>query len=209
MIFKNRIVAGQQLAKSLKGFEDVDAIIIALPRGGVVLAAEVARQLDKPLQILLTKKITLSGQPEYAIGALVVDQEAVYDQAVIKGIPKQWLKIAEKETQELLSKRQKSFYPKLDYTTLKGKTLIVVDDGLATGLTMKAALVSLNKAGAKEIIVATAVASVEAIDDLEKLCDEIIVLDDPFLFLGSVGAHYQDFEQVSDQEVEQIITDLS
>ena len=209
MLFKNRQAAGQQLATSLEGFKDSDAVIIALPRGGVVLAAEVARQLDKPMQILLAKKITLTNQPEYAIGALVVDQEAVYDQEVIKGIPRQWLKIAEEETQDLLSKRQKSFYPKLDLEKLRNKTLIIVDDGLATGLTMRAALTSLNKVGAKELIVATAVASVEAIDDLEELCDEIIVIDDPFLFLGSVGAHYQDFEQVSDYEVEQILTELS
>lgn len=209
MLFASRQSAGQKLAENLEGFKDLDIIIASLPRGGVVLGAEIAKHLNKPLKVILAKKITAPNQPEFAIGAMVLQQKPLYDQRMTADIPEKWLKIAENKTRLLLEKR-KNLYPPSAYTAdFRQKTVILVDDGLATGLTMKASLMMLKNEDPQEIIVAIPVASEEALRSIEEFCDEIVILAEPEHFLGSVGAHYRDFSQVSDDEVETILIELS
>lgn len=203
MIFKNRTQAGEELAEKLKQFKDSsEAIILGLPRGGVAVAAVVAKKLGLPLDIIVPRKISAPGNPELAIGAITEDGEAVLDKASIVAwqIPAEYIKqeIA-KETQE--AQRRLILYRGGRATLdLKNKIAILVDDGIATGATMAAAIISARAKGARKVIVAAPVVATDTLETLQKATDEIFFLDAPVYF-GAVGAFYENFEQVEDGEV--------
>lgn len=202
--------AGRHLAKVLRRFEGDDVVVLALPRGGIVLAAEVARELEAPLGLVLVRKIGHPTAPEYAIGAVVEDEKPVYneDEAVI--VDTGWLKQAEKSARELIERRRKLYYGKdLAPPDVAGRTVILIDDGIATGLTMEAAVRAVHSKHPKQIIVAVPVASVESVAELEDLADEVIVLDKPARFRGAVGSHYMEFEQVNDEEVKTLLWEVN
>lgn len=204
MVYADRKDAGRQLAKALGAHKNKDVVVLALPRGGVVLGAEVARILGAPLGLVLVRKIGHPSNPEYAIGAIAENNRPVYDQAALGDIGKTWLELEEEAARELIEQRREFYYnsgSSYTHPEIKGKTVIIIDDGIATGLTMRAAVQSVQKQGAKRIIVAAPVASREAVGGLKKVADEVIVLDDPATFKGSVGAHYKIFHQVPDEDV--------
>ncbi len=203
MIFQNRSEAGQKLAETLNKFKDAeDTIILALPRGGVVVGYEVAKILNLPLDIVVPRKIGAPANPEFAIGAITETGEGIFDEMVVGayGITESYLQ-NEIKKEKAEAKRRLTIYrgtrPPLD---LKNKTVILVDDGLATGLTMRAAIKTVKILGAAKIVVAIPVAAPDAAELIKKEVDEIIYLEAP-AFFGAVGSFYEEFGQTTDEEV--------
>jgi predicted phosphoribosyltransferase len=180
--------------------------VFGLPRGGVVPAFEVARELHLPLGLVMVCKIGHPSAPEYAIGALAEDQPPVYNEHEAAGINPNWLANAEAEARRTNAHRREVCYGE-DFVPPdpKGKTVLLVDDGMATGLTMEAAARALLVAGAHRVVVAAPVASRESIDTLSQLAAEINVLDNPDNFAGAVGGHYTRFGQVDDMDVKSML----
>jgi putative phosphoribosyl transferase len=205
-MFRDRVSAGRMLAEELSKLHINDAVVLALPRGGVVLGDEVAREFDAPLGLVLVRKISNPFFPEYALGAVVDHEEPVYGSNERSAADKYWLSKAETNAYKLNAYRRELYYGS-DYAApdIEHKTAIIVDDGIATGLTMKASVLSVRQKNPKRIIVAAPVASIESIDQLRGLADEVVVLYDPSRFKGSVGAHYLEFDQVDDDEVRGIL----
>lgn len=208
MTFKNRRHAGQQLVPLLKKFENQkDVIVLGLPRGGVVTAFEVSTALKLPLDIISPRKVGAPGNPEFAIGAVDETGEGYFNLQLIQqlGIPESYLKetieIEKKKAQHRLNIYRKDRKP-LD---LKNKTVILIDDGLATGATMKAAVQSVKAKGAKHIIVAVPVAPEETVAALQKMVDEMVCLSTPSMFYA-VGQFYENFSQTEDDEVIALLT---
>lgn len=204
MIFKDRQEAGQKLARILEDFKDKNAIVLALPRGGVVVGAEIARSLGLPLDIVVTRKIGSPESEEYAIGAIDVDGDGVWSETEIENINKEWLKSqVEKERQE--AQRRLSLYRQgRAFLDIKDKIAILVDDGMATGLTMKAAIKYVKKLGGQKIIVVSPAATKEVIEEIKKEADEVRVLE-VSEFFWAIGQFYIDFPQVEDDEVISIL----
>ncbi|MFA5413098.1 MAG: phosphoribosyltransferase [Patescibacteria group bacterium] len=203
MIFKNRVDAGQKLAETLGKFKDAkDTIILALPRGGVVVGYEVAKKLNLPLDIVVPRKIGAPGNPEFAIGAVGETGEGIFEEMVIGayGITESYLQNEIKKEKAEAERRLKLYRGARPPLDLKNKTVILVDDGLATGLTMRAAIKTAKKFGAKKIIVSIPVTSPEAAELVKKEVDEIIYLEAP-AFFGAVGSFYEEFGQTTDDEV--------
>ncbi|MFA5584088.1 MAG: phosphoribosyltransferase family protein [Bacteriovoracaceae bacterium] len=200
MIFKNRSDGGKKLGEFLLSKNIENPLVIGLPRGGVVTAKEVAQILKCPLEIVIVRKIGSPQDPEYGIGAMSEDEECFFGPGAdffdIHGTEVQ--QIVEEERQEL--RRRIKQYRGRELMDMKDKTLIVVDDGLATGVTASAAIKFLKKKRPQRIIFAVPVGPRLVRHYLKELCDEIIVLEKPDHFLG-VGNWYDEFEQTSDEEV--------
>lgn len=212
-IFKDRQSAGKLLAKHLAQYQGMDdVIVLGIPRGGVVVAAEVAKELNLPLDIIVTRKIGAPMQPELALGAVDADGEVVWDARMINDLG---LKIndledtVEKEVAEI-KRREKEYRHERRLSRAKsrdpltrlieGKIMILVDDGIATGATTLAAVRFLKRHRAQKVILAVPVTSMEARDKLAGEADELIVLETPEYF-QAVGQFYEQFEPVEDQEV--------
>lgn len=204
MTFIDRIDAGQKLASALEAYRGHrDTIVIALPRGGVVVGAEVAKSLELPLDIVVPRKIGAPGNEEFAIGAIAESGEPVWDhQSVSLTDASEEYLAATVEREQAEARRRLTTYrganaPPRD---LKGKTVILVDDGIATGLTMRAAIATIRQESAARIVLAVPVAAADSIATLRREVDEIVVLHAPQWF-GAVGAFYDTFEQTTDEEV--------
>lgn len=201
MVYKNRQEAGKKLGERLKEFAGKpDVLLFALPRGGVVLGAEVARALKLPFDVIVTRKIGAPFNPEYAIGALSETGESVWNEAERKSAdPKKIEEIVKKETEE--AKRRVQVYRQgRPLPSFAGKTAIIIDDGIATGLTMQAAVKAAQHQNAKKVIVAVPHGAKDSISALRKTGAEVIALEEP-LFYGAVGQFYEEFPQVEDEEV--------
>ncbi len=207
MVFHNRQEAGQELIPELWQFYGKqDVVILGLPRGGVVVAYEIAQALNISLDIIVPRKIGSPDNPEFAIGAITEDGEGTFNRDVISmyRIPWEYIeKEVAKQTKEA-SRRLKTYRGDRPPLELKGKTVIIVDDGIATGSTMRAAIKSVKSKNPKELIVAVPVASTESIDKIKSMVDNVICLQ-PHLRFGAVGACYEEFRQVQDDEVINLI----
>ncbi|SMQ73670.1 putative phosphoribosyl transferase [Altererythrobacter xiamenensis] len=207
--FANRREAGRELARAVASLGIEDPIIFALPRGGVPLGYEVARALDAPLDILLVRKIGAPGHEEYGIGALVdgASPQVVINENIARmvGATSQYI---EGEVQRQLAEveRRRAAYGSGLSHSPRGRNVILVDDGIATGGTVRAALKALRKSEASRIVLAVPVAPKSALQELEKLSDDIVCLSTPDPFYA-VGAHYSDFDQTSDAEVVSLLAD--
>lgn len=202
MEFVDRHDAGRRLAVELEPLAEARPVIIALPRGGVPVAFEIARVLHAPLDILAVRKLGAPGNPELGVGAVAEDGTGVLDpqSASVHGMTQATLgETLARESRELLRRveRYRDGRPSID---LRGRTVIVVDDGLATGLTDLAAVRALRKRGARRIIVAVPVGSGEAVSMLAEEADRVVCLQVPPRLLG-VGMWYRDFTPVSDEQV--------
>ena len=211
MQFIDRYQAGKKLAQALRRFKDIKGVIVlALPRGGVVLGAEVARLLRAPLDLVLVRKIGHPYNPEYAIGSVADGQEPILNPDEIsefnKGLISQKI-----ETARLEIERKKDLYFEEGHVApnLKDKIVLVVDDGIATGYTMKAAVSAVSAQRPKQIVIATPVASVSATELLKPADAQIVILDKPQNFLGAVGAHYLNFKEVDDNEVRTLLAEVN
>jgi putative phosphoribosyl transferase len=204
MIFRDRTDAGRRLATELVRFRDRDPVVLALVRGGVPVAYEVALALAAPLDIVLVRKIGAPFQPELALGAVVDGEtpETVTNDALIREIGIEPSYIAEAAKRELaeIERRRVLYLKGRRRPALAGTTAIVVDDGIATGATTRAALHAARRKEPARLVLAVPVAPPETIAELAPEADEIVCLAQPPLF-GAIGAFYDDFRQVSDRAV--------
>jgi putative phosphoribosyl transferase len=202
-LFRDRHDAGRRLAQKLRQYADrEDVIILALPRGGVPVAYEVARALRAPLDIFLVRKLGVPGHEELAMGALASGGIRVLNEEVIRGfgMPQAIIDhVAAAESQEL-ARREALYRNGSALPELGGRTVILIDDGLATGSTMRAAVAALRRLSPAKIVVAVPVAAADTCCDFQREVDEIICAETPEPFYG-VGAWYEDFSQTSDAEV--------
>jgi predicted phosphoribosyltransferase len=200
-MFLNRIDAGQKLARALTAYKGQNVVVYALPRGGIVLGAEVARYLEAPLDLIVVRKIGHPLQPEYAIGAVGEDGYVVTNPDEVATLDKRWFDRAAATELWEAKRRRRVFLQGRGPVAVKGKIAIIVDDGLATGLTMLAAIHEIRNRGPQKVVVAVPVAADEAVARLRDEVDDIVVLYVPEGLFGAIGLFYRDFEQVSDDEV--------
>ncbi|MEQ8963963.1 MAG: phosphoribosyltransferase [Coleofasciculus sp. C2-GNP5-27] len=207
MLFKNRQEAGQRLASDLKEYANrPDVIVLGLPRGGVPVAYEVARGLDAPLDVWLVRKLGAPGHEELAMGAIASGGTRILNKDVVRslGVSEQAIdKVAAKEQQEL-ERREKAYRGDLPPLKLRDRTVLLVDDGLATGASMHAAAVALRQHDPKQIIAAVPVAAPETCQEFKVKVDEIICTETPQPFYA-VGLWYNKFDQTTDQEVRDLM----
>lgn len=209
MIFANRHQAGQTLARALKHYRHPGVVVLALPRGGVEVGAEVAKKLRAPLDLVLVRKIGHPLSPEYAIGAIAENEKPIYNRHEIQAVEEEWLEETQAAAKLLIEQRREQYYgDDFERPDLTGKTIILVDDGIATGLTMEAAAVALKRKEIKELIIAVPVAPADSVNNLQQIADQVIVLSDPDKFRGAVGSHYREFDQVGDEEVRMILREV-
>lgn len=201
MVFQNRKEAGVKLAEALSKFKDDDVIVFALPRGGVVLGVEIAEKLDAPLDLVITKKIGHPFNSEYAIGAVAESGEPLYNEAELRRVDASWHRSEEERMRAELKRRRRDYFGDREQEDLAGKVAIIVDDGIATGLTMMAAIKYLRDQGAERIVVAILVTPYDTAQRLKELADDLVSLQIDRYYRGAVGAYYKDFRQVSDEEV--------
>ena len=208
MPFDDRRDAGCKLAAALAKYKDQRPVVLALPRGGVPVAAEVALALNAPLDLVLVRKIGVPFQPELAMGA-VVDGGApiiVRNEDVIRlaGIDEQDFKaVCDRELAEIEQRRQR-YLGSRERVDVAGRTAIVIDDGIATGATTRAALRATRMRRPKTLVLAVPVAPTENLAAMREEADDIVCLEDYALF-GAIGYYYSDFRQISDQEVAEIL----
>ncbi len=202
MRFRDRHDAGRRLAQVLDHLRGEDPVVLALPRGGVPVAAEVADHLACPMDVLVVRKLGLPGQPELGVGAVGEGGTTVYNRDLLDQVgiePADLADVTERETEEVHRRieRYRDGRPGVD---VAGRTVIVVDDGVATGFTIRAAVRILRERGAGRIVVAVPVGPRSAVQELQELADEVVCLSSPTPF-QAIGPHYDDFHQVADEEV--------
>src|SRR3990167_5265892 len=204
MLFESREEAGRLLAKDLKNYGK-SCLVLAIPRGGVVVGAEISKALLCPLELIITRKLGAPSNPELAIGAttskggLVLDQELIESLGVSKGYIRGELSRQRKE-----ARRREKVYLKEEPINVTGKTVILVDDGIATGATVEAAIEAVRERKPAKIVLAVPVAPATAADRLGGLVDEFVCLSTPTHFFA-IGEFYSSFPQVSDEEVVKIL----
>lgn len=202
-MFRDRVDAGKQLAAALQKYKNSkDTVVVGLPRGGVVLAYEVAKDLQLPLDIICPRKIGAPGNPEFAIGAVTETGQHILDPANVSesGASHAYLLAQIEREKEIAQKRLSMFRQGRPPRVLKGKIVILIDDGLATGLTMKAAILSVKQEAAQKVVVAVPVSPVETLAEIRQEADEVVCLSTPAFFMA-VGQFYEEFNQVDDNEV--------
>src|SRR3989339_1086182 len=194
-MFKNRQDAGKKLAEALGAYKNArDTIVLGLPRGGVVIGYEVAKALGLPLDIVVPRKIGAPGNPEYAIGAITETGEAIFNEEEVGQVDKEWLKQKmKKEKRE--AQRRLTIYRPGPSPQVAGKTVILVDDGVATGYTMRAAVASVKARKPVKIVVAVPNGANDSMRELRREVDEVIALEIPDVYFA-VGAQYEEFSQI-------------
>ena len=206
--FPDRSSAGLQLAEVLGGYAGRDdAVVLALPRGGVPVAAQVARRLGLDLDVLVTAKMGAPGQEELALGAVGPGGVSVANDELRKALrlPARALDALADEARAEVERREREYRgAQAPPPRVEGRTAILVDDGLATGASMRAAVAAVRRMGAARVVVAVPVGARDSCDALRREADEVHCLAVPSL-LRAVGEHYDDFEQVSDEEVRQLL----
>lgn len=205
--FVDRHEAGRALAGQLERYANrPDVVVLALPRGGVPVAAEVARALHAPLDVFVVRKIGMPGHREYAIGALASGGVRVLDVAAAQhfGVPQSAIEAVIREEEEELSRREREYREGRERLEVRGRTVILVDDGLATGSTMRAAVQAVRALSASRVIVAAPVGASDSCRDLATLADDVVCVRTPEPF-AAVGLWYQDFSETTDDEVRALL----
>jgi len=205
--FFNRTEAGELLAENLSGYANRDdVLVLALPRGGVPVAAEVARKLNAPLDVFVVRKLGLPGHPELAMGAIASGGVRVFNGEVVNAlrIPDEVIDAVSGEELIELQRRENAYRAGLPPLEIEGKTVIVVDDGVATGSTMLAAVSALRQLNAARIVVAAPVIAASSCREIQRKADEVVTVMIPERFYA-VGQWYEDFSQTSDEEVRELL----
>jgi putative phosphoribosyl transferase len=206
-MFNDRGDAGVQLASRLKEYKNQkDVLVLALPRGGVATGYEIARLLNVPLDVVIVRKIGFPGQLEFGIGAISETGTVVLNELTIStyDVPKDYIEHEISRQKEEISRRVKLYRKGGKLPDLEGKTVILTDDGVATGGTMKTAIATLRQEKLNKLIVALPVAPPTVADEIKQMVDEFICIETPFDFMA-VGSYYYDFTQVSDEEVVELL----
>jgi len=207
MIFRDRTDAGRRLAARMTEYAGrSDVLVLALPRGGVPVAFEVARALRAPLDVFLVRKLGVPGQEELAMGAIASGGVRVVNEDVVRhlGIPPEVIDAVAAREQGELERRERAYRDERPAPDVRGRTVILVDDGLATGSTMRAAALALRQQGPARVVVAVPVASREACEEFRGEVDDIVCAATPEPFMG-VGRWYEDFSQTTDEEVRELL----
>jgi predicted phosphoribosyltransferase len=200
--FADRIEAGKRLASSLADFAGKNAIILAIPRGGVIIGYEIAKALRLPLDVIIPHKIGAPGNPELAIGAVTEDGTEILDDNLISymQVSREYIEAESERQKHEIERRLRLYRQNEPYPNLKNRDVIIVDDGIATGSTMKAALASVKNRGARTVTVAVPVGPPSTIKELKKQATRVTCLYTPEYF-SAIGEFYADFSQTTDEEV--------
>jgi len=208
MPFVDRTEAGRKLAKALARYKSQQPLVLALPRGGVPVAAEVAAELDAPLDLILVRKIGVPYQPELAMGAVVDGAEpvTVRNEEVIRlvGVSEPEFNTIRDQQLAEIERRRKVYLGDRPHTPLAGRCIIVIDDGIATGATTRAALRATRLRKPSRLVLAVPVAPTDTLEKLRGEADEVVCLEDYENF-GAIGLFYSDFRQTSDEEVIELL----
>jgi putative phosphoribosyl transferase len=204
MIFKNRVDAGQRLAEALIGYKGEDLIVYAIPRGGIVLGHEISKRLNAPLDLIITRKIGYPGNEECAVCAVAEDGHMICDSSSMNLIDSQWIQENAIKEMEEAKRRRLAYLQGRVPLSVAGKIAVIVDDGVATGLTLMLAIEVLKHNNPGKIVVAVPVSSQAAALKIQQEADELVVLDTPANFYA-VGAHYESFPQLADDDVIRIM----
>ena len=207
--FKNRKEAGLRLAELLQDYKGRDdLVVLGLPRGGVPVALEVARALQAPLDVYIVRKLGTPGQEELAMGAIASDGARILNRHVVNsvGISENEIELITDREKDEIARREKKYRGDRDRVPLKDKVVILVDDGLATGASMKAAIKAVHASEPKEVVVAVGTAPRETVAEFEEIedVDRVIAALIPGMFFG-VGGSYEDFSQTTDEEVRECL----
>jgi predicted phosphoribosyltransferase len=210
--YNDRREAGRLLAEAVAECSFADPVVLGLPRGGVVVAAEVAARLGAPLDIVLVRKLGAPHQPELAIGAVIdgTEPETVLNDDVVHATcaSQDYIRQETARQLEVIEERRRLWLADRPRVPIAGKTAIVVDDGIATGATVRAALQALKRQRPKAVVIATPVAAKETVEALKAEADQVVCLQAPSS-LGAIGFYYRDFRQVGDDEVTAILRNVS
>jgi putative phosphoribosyl transferase len=205
--FRNRTDAGRRLAGELADYAGrEDVIVLGLPRGGLPVAYEIAVALDAPLDVFVVRKLGLPGHEEFGIGAIASGGVRVVDESVLRayGVDRDTLdRITDRERREL-ERREHLYRDDRGFPSVQNRTVILVDDGLATGSTMRAAVAALRAEGPRAIVIAVPVGAPETCSAMKRIADDVVCLEAPEPFYA-VGLWYEDFEQTTDEEVHDIL----
>jgi putative phosphoribosyl transferase len=209
--FRDRNQAGNLLADQLSHYSDhEDVLVLALPRGGVPVAAEVAKALRVPMDIFIVRKLGVPGREELAMGAIASGDVRVVSErvAVHSGVTEQTIADVLIREERELKRREQAYRSDRPAPEIDGKTVILIDDGLATGSTMRAAIIGVRAHGPAKIVVAVPVAAPEICAEVGNEVDEIVCLRQPATLLG-IGGWYEDFPQLSDEDVRGLLKDFT
>ena len=208
-MFLDRKDAGEKLSTELENFKDENPIVLAIPRGGIVTAYETIKKFGFQWDLIIPRKIGLPHNKEIAIGAVSLDGTYLLNEEYIDllNIPQEYIKKEVLEQIEEIKRRLNKYKGNENFPPVKNKTVIIIDDGIATGFTIQAAIKSIKKHHAKKIILAVPVGPQNTISLLEKIVDEVICLVIPDEFYA-VGSYYKSFEQTTDEEVINIVREL-
>lgn len=201
-LFRDRKDAGRRLAERLARYRYEDSVVLALPRGGVPVGYEVARALKVPLDVFIARKLGAPNQPELGIGAVAQDGSRVLNERIVEeiGVSEEYIeRVAAEETKEA-ERRLKLFRGERPEPEVRERTAILVDDGIATGVTTRAAIDALRRRDPRRLVLAVPVCATHAAESLRREVDELICLEAP-LNLMAIGLWYRHFEQTSDEEV--------
>ncbi len=207
MLFKDRKNAGEQLCPLLTQYKDGDLVVYAIPKGGIIVAAPIAKHLRAPMDLLFAHKIGHPLFPEYAIAAVSESGLMIVGSHELQHVNQEWLESQkEKQLEEIKLKHQK-YLGKRTPIPINNKTAIIVDDGIATGLTLQAGIKELQNQHPKKIVIAVPIAPKTAADFFQSIVDGFVAIEIPdnHEFFGSIGAYYDDFSQVEDEQVIDIL----
>jgi putative phosphoribosyl transferase len=204
--FADRRDAGRRLAEKLSRFEDERPVVFALPRGGVPVGYEISRALEAPLDVLVSRKLGAPGQPEFGIGAVAAGGVRVLNEDVVRrlGIPEDYVQEITAQELEEVRRRLRYFRDDRPETEVVGRTAILVDDGLATGVTARAAVQALRLRNPRRLVLAAPVCAAQSAALFRTTVDELVCLESPS-DLGAIGFWYRNFEQTSDEEVVELL----
>lgn len=205
MYFENRTDAGRRLAELLAAYKNGDAVVYALPRGGVLIGKEIAARLAAPLELVIPRKVGHPMQPEYAVCAVAEDGDILCDQAALAGLSEAWLNRAIALERREAQRRRLLYSGGRKPLPAAGKTAIIVDDGVATGLTLMLAISEIKHQGPKNIVAAVPVVPAGIAEKIRREVDELVALEIPEVYRGAVGMYYKSFLQVEDDEVVKIM----
>jgi predicted phosphoribosyltransferase len=206
LLFYDRTDAGRRLAKLLKRRIQGPCIVLAIPRGGVVVGYEVAKELGCPLDVVISRKVGAPAQPELAVGAVAEDGAVFVDEEIagLVDVSRDYVERRAREELREVRRRAEEYRGGREMPDLSGKTVILVDDGLATGLTMMAAVHMARNKGAEKVVVAVPVSPPETVAKLRRHADEVICLETPTNFYA-IGQFYERFDQLTDEETNSIL----
>lgn len=204
----NRVQAGKELARALSSHKDTGAIVLAIPRGGACVGYEVAAELNLEMDVIVPRKLRAPAQPELAIGAVASwgDHARIVDEQSVRylGVTDEYLEREVREQLEEVNRRLLAYRGKTQPPNVAGRTVLLVDDGIATGYTTRAAAIAVQNLGASRIVLAVPVGPPESVAAMEPYVDEVVCLLTPQPFMA-VGYWYRDFEQVSDEAVVELL----